>query len=144
MATFYKFDCFVEDLAHKQHDLETDLIKYSLVPASNPPSASTWADVTDLPSFSYTNVADDGPGSRQINMSASEQTSGVYKLTADDITITASGGTIPDFRYIVIWNDTSTSDSLIGWYDYGNDLALSDTETLLIDFNDSGGMFTIT
>jgi hypothetical protein len=59
--------------------------------------------------------------------------------------LTASGGSVAAFRYVVLYNDTPTTpaDPLIGWYDYGSDLTLNDTETLTIDFDDAGGALTI-
>jgi hypothetical protein len=45
----------------------------------------------------------------------------------------------------VIYNDTATNDELIGWYEYpgGVDLTLASGESLLIDFDGSGGVLTI-
>jgi hypothetical protein len=62
------------------------------------------------------------------------------------MTITATGGAIAAFRYVVIYNDTPTSpaDPLIAWLDYGADVTIAQNETLLIDFDGSNGVFTLT
>ena len=75
----------------------------------------------------------------------STQTSGTYKLSADDLTITASGGSAAAFRYVVIYNDTPTSpaDPLIGYYDYGSSLTLNDGDTFTIDIG-TNGILTLT
>ena len=140
MATFNKFYSFVEDLAEGKHDFSTDQIRYALQAAA---PSQTDSVLTDLDAFTYTNLTDDGPGSRGITTAASAQTTGTYKLTLTDITITASGGAINTFRYIVLYNDGAPSDELIGWYDYGADLDLANTETLLIDFDGTNGVLTI-
>jgi hypothetical protein len=43
----------------------------------------------------------------------------------------------------VVYNDTSASDNLIGWFDYGAALTLGDNETLTIDFDGTNGLLQI-
>ena len=138
MASYNKFESFVEKLAEKVHDLGSDTLTVALCAAANAPVAGD--DVLgDLTEASYTNCS-----SRAITTSASAETGGVYKLTLTDLVLTASGGTVGPFRYVVIYNDTATSDDLIAWYDYGSDITLQDGETLTIDFDASNGVLTIT
>ena len=139
MATFNKFNQFVEDVAHGVHDLETDQIVVALCASANAPVATN-AVLADLTEIAYTNLS-----SRNVTTTSSAETSGTYKLTLTDLVLTASGGSVAAFRYVVLYNDTPTSpaDPLIGWYDYGSDLTLNDTETLTIDFDDAGGALTI-
>jgi hypothetical protein len=139
MASYNKFQQFVEDVAHKAHDLETDQFTVALTASANPPVATN-SVLADLTEISYTNLS-----SRDITTTSSAQTSGTYKLTLTDLVLTASGGAVAAFRYVVIYNNTPTSplDPLIGWYDYGSDLTLQDGETLTIDFDGSAGFITI-
>jgi hypothetical protein len=139
MATFNKFNQFVEDVAHGVHDLETDQIVVALCASANAPVATN-AVLADLTEIAYTNLS-----SRNVTTTSSAETSGTYKLTLTDLVLTASGGSVAAFRYIVLYNDTPTTpaDPLIGWYDYGSSLTLNDTETLTIDFDDAGGALTI-
>ena len=137
MATFNKFNSFVQALAHKLHDLETDQIVIALTNGANAPVA-TDAVLTDLTPIAYTNLS-----SRNVTTTASAQTSGTYKLTLADLTLTASGGSVAAFRYVVLYNDTATNDELIGFYDYGSDLTLANGESLLIDFDGAAGVLTI-
>ncbi len=138
MASFVKINQFVEDVAHGVHDLETDQIVVALT--NTAPTAATDAVLADLTEVSYTNCS-----TRNVTTTSSAETTGTYKLTLTDLVLTASGGTVGAFRYVVLYNDTPTSpaDPLIGYYDYGSSITLNDTETLTIDFDDSNGALTI-
>lgn len=133
MATFNKFNSFVEALAEKVHNLGSDTLTVALCATANAPVATN-TQLSDLTQIAYTNLS-----SRVITTSTSSQTSGTYSLVLNDLTLTASGGSVAAFQYIVIYNDTATNDELIGWYDYGSALTLADGESLTIDFGADGG-----
>jgi hypothetical protein len=135
MAAYNKFNQFVEDRAHGVHNLGSDSLKVALCAAANAPVATN-SVLANLTEISYTNLS-----ARDITLDASGQTTGTYTLSLDDLTLTASGGAVAAFRYIVIYNDTPTSpaDPLIAWFDYGEDLTLQEGESLVIDFGSDGG-----
>jgi len=111
----------------------TDQFVVALTAAANAPVATN-SVLADLTQISYTNLS-----SRNITTSSSSQTSGTYSLVFADLTLTASGGSVATFRYVVIYDDTPTSpaDPLVLFYDYGSNVTLADTETFLIDFGSS-------
>ena len=131
MATYNKFQPFIEAVMEKKHDLGADTLKVALCNAANAPVATN-ATLSNLTTVALTNLASD-----TLTTSSSSQTSGTYSLVLADKTLTASGGAIPTFRYIVIYNDTATNDDLICWYDYGSNVELADGESLTIDFGAS-------
>src|ERR1043166_4876185 len=133
MTAFNKFNSFVEAIAEKVHNLQSDSLVVALCAAANAPVATN-SQLSNLTQVSYTNLS-----SRALTVSSSAQTSGTYKLVLADLTLTASG-TVAGFRYIVIYNDTATNDELIGYYDYGSDLVLNNGESLLIDFDGTNGV----
>lgn len=136
MATLNKFNCFVEDLAEKKHNLGSDTLTIALCAAANAPTASNTV-LADLTQISYTNLS-----SRAVTTTSSAQTSGTYKLVLADLVLTASGSVGP-FRYVVLYNDTASNDELIGYADYGSDITLANLETLTIDFDGSAGAIVI-
>lgn len=145
MAAYNKFQQFVEDLGKKVHNLDTDSLKIAL---SNSAPAATNSVLADITEISYTNASTTsgtGAASRVIQGQDFEHTTGTAKLTATDMVITASGGTVGAFRYVVLYNDTPTSpaDPLIGWWDYGSSITLADGETFTIDFDGTNGILTI-
>ena len=139
MASFNKINSFVEDLSEGVHNLGSGALTVALTAAANAPVATNTI-LANLTQISYTNCS-----TRAITTSSSSQTSGTYKLVLADLVLTASGGTVGPFRYVVIYNDTPTSpaDPLIGWYDYGSDVTLADGETFTIDFDATNGVLQL-
>ena len=129
MATFNKFQDFVEALGLGEHNLNTDTLKVYL--SNTTPSASGDADKADLAEISAGNGYTAG-GTDIVNVWA--ESAGTGSLTGTDITWTASGGTIGPFRYAVLYNDTHSTDGLIGWWDYGSSITLNDGEQFTVDF----------
>ena len=128
MATYTKFQQFVEDLAHGVHDLEADAITVAL--SNTAPSASADAVLGDITTVSTANLDDVTP-----TVSSSSQTSGTYKLVLADLTMTASGAVGP-FRYVILFNDTAASDPLICFFDYGSEVTLAKDDKFKLDFGD--------
>ena len=138
MASFVKFHCYVENLAEKVHNMGSDALKVALT--NTAPTASSNTVLADITEITYTNCS-----SRAVTTSSSAQTSGTYKLVCSDLVLTASGGPVGPFRYVVLYNDTPTSpaDPLIGYYDYGSAVTVADTETFTVDFDGTNGVFTL-
>ena len=137
MASYVKFYSFVEALAEKVHNLASDTLTVALVAAANPPSQSNTV-LANLTQISYANCS-----SRVLTVSSSSQTTGTYKLVIADKTLSASGGSVGPFRYVVIYNDTATNDELICYHDYGADITLADGEELDLDFSDANGLLQL-
>ena len=140
MATFTKFQPFVENLAEKVHNLGSDTLKNMLTNVAPVNTNSVFADLTEITAHNGYSA-----GGTATTISSSAQTSGTYKLVITDIVFTASGGTIGAFQYTALYNDTPTSpaDPLIGFYNYGSSITLADGETFTIDYDASAGVLTI-
>ncbi|MFO1147789.1 MAG: hypothetical protein U1E62_05365 [Alsobacter sp.] len=143
MASFSKYNQFVEDLAKKVHNLNSDTLKVML--SNTAPNASTHAVRADSSEISGGNGYTSGGNAAAF--SAGAQSGGTYKLVLSDPTAwTASGGTIGPFRYAILYNDTPTSpaDPLIGWWDYGSSITLAIGETFTADLDGTNGVLQIT
>lgn len=140
MATFNKFQPFVENLSEGVHDLGADTIKIALTNSAPAATNGVLADITQI-------TAENGysAGGSAASISSSAQTTGTYKLVLGDVVFTASGGSFGPFRYAVIYNDTPTSpaDPLIGYFDYGSSITVNDGETFTVDFDGSTGVLTL-
>ena len=135
MATFNKFNSFVEVLAEKGHNLGSDTLKWVLTNSAPTSSNTVLANITQIANGNgYTT------GGTAATTSSSSQTSGTYKLVLADTVFTASGGSMGTFRYAVLYNDTATNDELIGWYDYGSSITVLTGETFTIDCDPSTGV----
>jgi hypothetical protein len=138
MATYQKFNAFVEAVAEKVHNLGADTIKVMLTLTAPVATNSVKADLTEIAAGNgYT------AGGTTSTISSSAQSSGTYKLVAGDVVFTASGGAIANFRYAVVYNDTATNDELIGFFDYGSTVTLNSGESLTVDFDGTNGLLQI-
>jgi hypothetical protein len=140
MATYTKFNQFTKDLIDGVHDFDAHTFKVMLALTAPVATNSVKADLTEIAAGNgYT------AGGTATTITTSTA-SGVAKATATDVTFTASGGSMAAFRYAVLYNDSPTSpaDPLIGFWDYGSSLTLAVGESLLVDFNATNGVFTVT
>lgn len=137
MAAFNKFNQFVQDLAEKVHNLSSDQLDVYLSNATPDAAADlVKADLAEIATGNgYTGPVD--------TQNTGAEASGTYTLTGTKVVITASGGSIAAFRYVVLINQTATNDPLIGWWDYGSALTLLTGESFSIKFNNSDTTGTI-
>ena len=136
MATYVKYEVFVEDLANKLHDLfgTTDTVN-AVIHTDAPTVASDTAvsNLTQITGTGYAAADIQNDGTRSgatVTVTAVDYT---WTATAADWTSTA--------RYVSIYNDTSVTDRLIASWDYGTTFAVGNGETFTLDFGAS--VFTL-
>jgi len=138
MAAFNKFQSFVEAVAEKTHNLGADVLKVMLTNIAPVNTNTIKANLTDIAAGNgYT------AGGGTPTISSSAQSAGTYKLVLADLVFTAAGGTIGPFRYATLYNSTAASSELIGWWDYGSAITLSDGETFTVDFDATNGVLQL-
>lgn len=124
-SSFTFFHSFKEKMSEKVFNLGSDSLVIALT--NTAPTASSNSVLTDITQISYTNCS-----SRAVTITSSSQSGGTYTLDLADLTLTASGGSVAAFRYLVLYDDTAASDDLIGYWDYGSSLTLAAGESLAI------------
>lgn len=137
MATYNKFQPFVENLAEKVFNLGSDTLKVAL---TNTAPTNTFNQLSSVTQIANGNGYTTGGTATTITSSA--QTSGTYKLVITDVVFTATGSMGP-FRYAVLYDDTATNDELISYWDYGSSVTLATGDTFTVDFDGTNGVLTI-
>lgn len=138
MATFNRFDSFIEAVAEKKHSMGADTFKVMLTNTAPSAANSVKADITEISAGNgYT------AGGQTVPVASSSQASGTYTAEVNTtVTWTASGGSIASFRYAVMYNDTATNKELVSFWDYGSSISPASSETFDWVMNDN--LLTIT
>lgn len=137
MASLVFFQDFKEQLGKGVHDLSADTIKLFL--SNTAPVASTADEIADITQISYTNVS--GGAAPTITKQYTES-GGTGTFAADAQVITATGAVGP-FQYYGLYNDTSTGDKLICYWDHGSAVTLANGETFTVTFGADATMGTV-
>jgi hypothetical protein len=134
MAALTKFAEWI-GYATKAANVGSDTFTIALTNVA--PTAATDAVIADLTQISYTNLS-----ARVLTTTSSAVTSGTLDLIFADITLTASGGSVAAWRYVVIYDETVAGDPLVAFADRGSSVTLADGESVLLDFVGSALTFT--
>jgi len=140
MASYNKFQVAAENLPEGVHNLGADTLKVMLCLTAPVATNTVKANLTEIAAGNgYT------AGGATPSITSSAHTTGTYKLVLADVSWTASGGAIADFRYAVLYNDTPTSpaDPVIAWWDYGSTVTVADGEVFSWDADPTNGILTL-
>ena len=142
VAAFQKFNCFVEDVAEKKHDLGADILKVMLT--NTAPTAASTVYTGGLSATELATANGYTAGGVTATLGSSAQTSGTYKLVLNDAVFNATGAVGP-FRYAVLYNSTNTTANkpLIGWWDNGTSISLANGDNFTVDYDATTGVLTL-
>lgn len=132
MASFNKFNNFTDDLMKGVMNLNSDTIKALL---TNTAPVATNHVYSDISGNELANGNGYTTGGATVGGTGVSNSSGTESLAANPTTWTSSTGSMGPFRYIVYYDSTPSTKTLIGWYDYGSALTLNGA---------NGDTFTIT
>jgi len=133
MATFVKYEHFVEALSNKEVDAFGTTDTFRAVIHSDAPVASTDDELADLTQITGTGYT---AGGEDIQ-NDSTRTSGTVTMTAVDVVWTAGAADWAAGRYVSIHDDTAVTDILMNSYDYGASFTVGNGETFTLDFGAS-------
>lgn len=140
MASFSKYSTFADEVSKGGHNLQTAVFKCALTNTAPTAASDTVWNTTVAPAP----VAANGytAGGNTLTTSSAATTAGTFKLVLADSVFTATAGGIGPVRYAIIYN-SSASNKVVGYYDYGSSITIADTETLTVDFDATSGVLTI-
>jgi hypothetical protein len=141
MAIFNKYFSFIDELSKAGHNLATAVFKVALTNTAPTQATDTVWNLTVAPAPSPANGYT--AGGNTITTTSGITTAGVFKLILADTVFTATAGGIGNFRYAILYNSSATN-KLVGYYDYGSSIPLADTETFTVDFDAANGALTVT
>ena len=142
MVAFSKVDVLVTDIGTAVHNFTNTAsaaLKLALTNTA-PTAASTVWSTGSFPAPAAANNYTSGGNA--VAITSFSQTSGLAKLVLPDSVFTATAGGIGPFQYVILYN-TSASNKIIGYYNYGSAVTLADTETFTIDFDPTNGALQI-
>jgi hypothetical protein len=151
MATYVKYDTFIENVFNKLIDLigNTDVVKaviHTDAPIGIDTSHSATPDnaLTDLTEIGGSNGYTTGGDTITYTCTRGAST-GTVTMVATDNTWTASGGNLgasTSGRYFSLYDFTSAAKNLICSFDYGATFTVATGETMTLDFGTN--LFTVT
>ncbi len=133
MAAFVKYESFVQFLGNEEVDIFGTTDTFRVAIASDAPVVATddeLADATQITGTGYT------AGGEDIQNDAT-RTGGTVTMTAVDVVWTAGAADWTAGRYILNHDDTSVTDKLMNYWDYGANFTLGNGETFTVDFGAS-------
>jgi hypothetical protein len=140
MATFVKFNQFVEDLGSGVHQLHAGGHTLKVYLTNATPDVVNDAVKADLAEIAAEHGYPAGGTDVQNDLVVS---GGSGTVTGTDVVFTAAGGTFGPARYAVLYNDTPAApeDPLIGYWDFESSRTPTTGETFPVEFG--GSIFSL-
>lgn len=141
MATYAKYEVFVEDLIEGVHDFDGHTFHVALTnTAPNLATNELLAQATEL-----TTTGGYTAGGNPTTITTS-RAGGTAKVVGTDPTVWTGSGAGFTFSHAILFNQSTAikADPLIANWPYGSSQLVGVGETLTVDFDATNGIFTIT
>lgn len=144
MATFVMFHEAMYNIGNGAVDMDSHTFKAVLT--NSAPSQAADDELADITQIAASNgYTTGGVTLSGVTWAETGAGTGIWQWSCDDFSWTASGGTMPDFRYVVIYSDTSTGDKLLAYVDYGGTVQITNGNSFTVDIQSNGVVrFTVT
>jgi len=141
MATYVKFQDFIEQLALGIHDWDTHVFKLAL---TNTLPVNTQTDFDPVTNHAAPAAANGYTARGETTTIGVSEASGTVTVTGTQCVYTATAGGIGPFQYAVLYNESATNDKLVAYWDYGSSITLNNGESFTAKFNNAspGNIFT--
>ena len=138
MAAYNKFNCFSGDLATKLHNLNSDTLKIMLTNVAPLATNTVKGNLTEI-------AAGNGyaAGGQTAAFVSGADVVGTYKLILAPVVFTASGGNFAPFEWACLYNATAVGLNLIGFWDYGAAITLTNGNSFTVSLDQTNGVFTL-
>lgn len=137
MATYEKYDSFIQFLINKEIDAFGTEDTFRVVIHSDAPVVATDDELADLTQITGTGYT---AGGEDIQNN-STRSGGIVTMTGTDVVWTAGAGDWTAGRYVSQHDDTSTTDKLMNYWDYGSSFTVGNGETFTLDLGASIATF---
>lgn len=122
MTAYNKFNLTVEDWLKGVMNLSSDTVKVML---TNTAPVATNHVYSDISGTELANGNGYTTGGATVGGTGVSNSSGTETFAANPTTWTSVTGNMGPFRYIVYYDSTPATKTLIGWYDYGSSITLN-------------------
>lgn len=138
MPTLQKFYCTVKDIHSGVHNFGSHSLKIMLTNTAPSLTNTVKSNITEISAGNGYSA-----GGAGITVTSADQSLGLYTVIANDVTWSASGGSIGPFRWAVIYNDTPTSpaDPLLFFLDYQYAITVASGQDFVVDFDSVSGVY---
>ncbi|MGJ4928142.1 hypothetical protein ACQR1I_16570 [Bradyrhizobium sp. HKCCYLS2038] len=125
-------------MATKVHNLNADALKIMLTNTAPVATNTVKANLTEIAAANgYT------AGGNAAAFVSGAQAGGLYKLILSPVAFVAAGGSIGPFQYAVLYNSSTPSGNLIGWWDYATSLTLTNGNTFSVFLDQTNGVLQL-
>lgn len=137
MATGVVFHEAMNNIGNGAIDLDSHTFKAVLT--NTAPSQANDDELADITQIANGNgYTTGGVTLSSVTWAETGAGTGIWQFSCADFSWTASGGNIANFRYVVIYSDTSTGDKLFLYLDYGSAVTITSGNSFTVDVQANG------
>ena len=139
MASFNKFNLFVQDMGEGKHDFASSGGTYKVMLTNTAPVATNHV-YSDISGNELTTGGGYTAGGATAAMSDANSSGTETVSCSAGVSWTGSDSGFGPFRYAVLYGGNASNTGLVGWWDYGSSISVTSGNTFAITFG--SGVYT--